>query len=97
MPRTSANTDVSNVDPEFLAEAPEETPLERSEILKISEDDGDFDNFTFVNAHNLSDIAASIDGHGGHKSANPRHQTEALLGIKQSFLDVDEDDLHIEC
>ena len=37
VPQTAATTDVSNVDPEFLAEAPEETPLESSEILKISQ------------------------------------------------------------
>ena len=55
-PKTEANTDVSNVDPEFLAEVPEETPLEHSELLKLSEQDGDFDNFTYVNQNNLSEL-----------------------------------------
>ena len=53
-PSTTTATDVSNVDPEFLAEMPEETPVEDNELLKMSEADGDFDNFTYVHQHNLS-------------------------------------------
>ena len=57
-PQTTNITDVQNVDPEFLAEPPEETPVDSSELLKRSEMDGEFDNFTYVNEQNLSMVGS---------------------------------------
>lgn len=56
VPRTTQTSDTSNVDPDFLAEAPEETPLDDNALLQMAHNDGDFDNFTYVNEHNLSEI-----------------------------------------
>ena len=47
-----------NVDKEFLGEAPEETPVQASELAALASDGGDFDNFTYVNANNFSEIEA---------------------------------------
>lgn len=52
VPQTSRASDVSYVDPEFLAEAPEETPILDSHLAAMAE--GEFDNFTFVNENNMS-------------------------------------------
>ena len=68
-PNTRNETDVSNVDPEFLAEAPEETPVMDSELLKLSARDGDFDNFSFVNKHNLSEVDRASSVQGGKNRA----------------------------
>jgi len=54
VPTTERASDVSNVDPEFLAEAPEETPVQDSYLVAMAKEDGDFDNFTYVNQNNLS-------------------------------------------
>ena len=43
-------------DPEFLAEPPEETPVVDNELLKRSAMDGEFDNFTYINQSNMSEI-----------------------------------------
>jgi len=84
-PSTTTATDVSNVDPEFLAEMPEETPVEDNELLKMSEADGDFDNFTYVHQNNLS----QIDSLRGDEN-EVRAKTEAHYGnMKKSFQDVD--------
>lgn len=55
-PAIKADTDVQNVDPEFLAEPPEETPVVDNELLKRSAMDGEFDNFTYINQSNMSEI-----------------------------------------
>ena len=57
VPQTSRKSDVSNVDPEFLAETPEETPVQDSQLAAMAGEDGEFDNFTYVNQHNLSEIS----------------------------------------
>lgn len=49
VPQTQRASDVSNVDPEFLAEVPEETPVQDSYLVAMASEDGDFDNFTYVN------------------------------------------------
>lgn len=54
VPSVSRTSDVSNVDPEFLAETPTETPVQPSQLAAMASEDGDFDNFTFVNENNLS-------------------------------------------
>jgi len=46
---------------EFLNEMPEETPLEDNAFTKMASEDGDFDNFTYVNEHNLSQVNQSND------------------------------------
>ena len=56
VPTTARASDVSNVDPEFLAEVPEETPVQDSYLVAMAKEDGDFDNFTYVNQNNLSAI-----------------------------------------
>ena len=50
---------MSNVDPEFLAEVPEETPVQDSYLVAMAKEDGDFDNFTYVNQNNLSQLEAA--------------------------------------
>lgn len=40
---------------------PEETPLEDNAFTKMASEDGDFDNFTYVNEHHLSQINQSND------------------------------------
>ena len=47
---------MSNVDPEFLAEAPEETLVEPSQLADMASKDGDFDNFTYANPNNFSEL-----------------------------------------
>lgn len=54
IPGVSEADDVSNVDPEFLAETPSETPCEDNPLMKALTDETQFDNFTFVNEQNLS-------------------------------------------
>lgn len=78
VPSTRQASDVSNVDPEFLAEAPEETPVQDSALADMASKDGDFDNFTYVNVHNMSEL--------GHDKNDIYHrpQTE-LLDLKASF------------
>ena len=49
VPSVTKTSDVSNVDPEFLAETPTETPVQPSQLAAMASEDGDFDNFTFVN------------------------------------------------
>lgn len=47
VPTTNQASDVSNVDPDFLAETPNETPVQPSELAAMANQDGDFDNFTY--------------------------------------------------
>jgi hypothetical protein len=61
VPTIKEVSDVSNVDPEFLAESPTETPVIESALAAMAQREGDFDNFTYVNEHNLSELQASID------------------------------------
>lgn len=77
VPQTQQADDVAFVDPEFLAEAPEETPVQDNFLVKMAGEDGEFDNFTYVNEHNLSELVQD-------RNAN-RHLTE-MHGLKQSFL-----------
>ena len=56
VPQTQQASDVSTVDPEFLAEAPEETPVQDSYLVAMAKEDGDFDNFTYVNENHLSQL-----------------------------------------
>ena len=76
VPNTQAVSDVSNVDPEFLAEAPTETPVQPSQLAAMAAEDGDFDNFTYVNANNLSDLVPSATG-----TSHVRPSTE-LIDLK---------------
>lgn len=79
VPQTQQASDVSNVDPEFLAELPEETPVQDSHLVAMARDDGEFDNFTYVNEHNLTELYAGTSG-----STRERPQTE-LLQLDSSF------------
>ena len=54
VPQTQRASDVSNVDPEFLREVPEETPVQDSYLVAMAKEDGDFDNFTYVNENHMS-------------------------------------------
>ena len=76
VPNTQAVSDVSNVDPEFLAEVPTETPVQPSQLAAMASEDGDFDNFTYVNANNLSDLVPSATG-----ASHVRPSTE-LIDLK---------------
>ena len=80
VPNTQAVSDVSNVDPEFLAEAPTETPVQPSQLAAMAQEDGDFDNFTYVNENKFSDLVPSDSNSNSHV----RPSTE-LLNLKQSF------------
>ena len=84
IPSTREVSDVSNVDPEFLAEAPTETPIIPSQLAAIASEMGDFDNFTFVNANNLSDLVP-------HNQSHVRPSTE-LIDLKSSFVSVRTDE-----
>lgn len=81
VPQTQQAADVAFVDPEFLAETPEETPVQDNFLVKMAGEDGEFDNFTYVNEHNLSELVQD-------RNAN-RHHTE-LQHLKASFLLGDE-------
>ena len=60
VPNISRASDVSNVDPEFLAEAPEETPVQDSPLSALErEEEVQFDNFTFTKDSTLSDVNSS--------------------------------------
>ena len=80
VPNTQAVSDVSNVDPEFLAEVPTETPVQPSQLAAMAQQDGDFDNFTYVNENNLSELVPG----GSNTSSHVRPSTE-LINLKQSF------------
>jgi len=56
VPTVQEVSDVSNVDPEFLAENPAETPVLDSQLAALAQSEGDFDNFTYVNVNNLSEL-----------------------------------------
>ena len=83
-------SDVSNVDPEFLAEAPTETPVQPSQLAAMAQEDGDFDNFTYVNSNKFSDLVPAANGSSGQSQVRP--STE-LINLKQSFASVRPDDL----
>ena len=76
-------SDVSNVDPEFLAETPEETPVLESALAAMASEDGDFDNFTFINKHNMSELGAD-----SKYSSSTKHNTGRATDVpnlKSSF------------
>ena len=81
VPQTSRKSDVSNVDPEFLAETPEETPVQDSQLAAMAGEDGEFDNFTYVNQHNLSELS---QGPNNFAAGSNRPQTE-IMDLKSSF------------
>ena len=83
-------SDVSNVDPEFLAEAPTETPVQPSQLAAMAQEDGDFDNFTYVNSNKFSDLVPAANG--SSKQTDVRPSTE-LINLKQSFASARPDDL----
>ena len=90
IPTVQEISDVSNVDPEFLAEIPTETPVLESPLAAMAGDEGDFDNFTYVNEHNLSELQASQEG-GNYR----RPVTELIsLDMKASFNLAMEEDRH---
>ncbi len=90
VPSTRQASDVSNVDPEFLAEAPEETPVQDSELAAIASEHGDFDNFTYVNVHNMSEFS-----HGKHD--NYKRPSTELLDLKASFAQSFAGDEQAQC
>ena len=75
IPQIREDSDVSNVDPEFLAEVPQETPYEQSQLAGMANEDGDFDNFTYANPNQMSVI---------ERQTATRPQTE-LLNLRSSF------------
>ena len=83
-------SDVSHVDPEFLQEVPLETPVQDSQLAALAQSEGDFDNFTYVNEHNLSELQEQEFATTGRSSKRP--QTE-LLNLKASFMNCDDDEL----
>lgn len=68
VPDVSTEDDVSKIDPEFLAEAPRETPAENSVLMRTLADETNFDNFTFVNDNNLSRLGSEL-GNGSQLQA----------------------------
>lgn len=64
-PECESESDVQNVANEFLDEMPQETPLEDNAFTKMASEDGDFDNFTYVNGNYLSQMNQSDDLHDG--------------------------------
>ena len=82
-PAIKADTDVQNVDPEFLAEPPEETPVVDNELLKRSAMDGEFDNFTYINQSNMSEIDRITSTQSGN-TVKPFNSFN-----RQSFMEID--------
>ena len=78
VPQVKNTSDVQNVDQEFLEEAPEETPVQASDLAVLACEEGNFDNFTFVNENNMSELEGVQNGNG------TRAQTE-LQHLKNSF------------
>ena len=88
VPDVEDSSDVQNVDKEFLSEMPEETPVQQSELAAMASEEGDFDNFTYVNENKFSEIES------GTNDQLRRNQTE-LLNMRNSFAvvgDPQEDD-----
>ena len=84
VPTTRQPSDVSNVDPEFLAETPEETPVLESALAAMASEEGDFDNFTFINKHNLSELGTDSNYSGSKLGPATRPSTE-VPNMKASF------------
>ena len=69
VPGIKEKSDVSNVDPEFLAETPEETPVIDSVLAAVAGEEGDFDNFTYKNPNYIdSELDAVQFGSRGSTS-----------------------------
>ena len=66
IPGVSDTDDVSNVDPEFLAEVPADTPLENHALMQQFQDESNFDNFTYVNENNNLTMVGSQAGRLSH-------------------------------
>lgn len=62
IPVVKDSSDVQNVDKEFLVQAPEETPVQASELANMASEEGDFDNFTYVNQNKFSEIENATGG-----------------------------------
>lgn len=84
-------SDVSNVDPEFLAETPEETPVLESALAAMASEDGDFDNFTFINKHNMSELAPDSNYSGSTKHNTGRATDVPHLKSSFAFSAVESD------
>lgn len=62
IPVVEDSSDVRNVDKEFLVQAPEETPVQSSELANMASEEGDFDNFTYVNQNKFSELENATGG-----------------------------------
>lgn len=61
VPEVMSDRDTSNVDEEFLQEAPRETPVIENEMTKLRGKSELFDNFSFVNERSLQTTNSSND------------------------------------
>ena len=62
VPQVENSSDVQFVDQEFLVEPPEETPVQASDLAGLGGEEGDFDNFTYVNENKFSEIEGASGG-----------------------------------
>jgi hypothetical protein len=90
VPGIKEKSDVSNVDPEFLNETPEETPVVDSILAAVAGEDGDFDNFTYKNPNYIDSELDQVP-FGGDRNTVKRPMTE-ILDLKQSFAGLEEMD-----